>query len=229
MRDHHRDIADQKTCDYTEEKVINPSGHLFCTLLHELMTAKTRVISFECSPRNVMKIAQIKINNFRGVKSAELLLPDHVVFVGDNNTGKSTVLEAIDLVLGPERLHRISPIDEHDFYAGEYIGTERSTDLDKGRGGYRRLVRLNRSFISITISNGGTRRQTHFFKSHRQKRQINQRSFMHCAWALRGNTTQKKTVSSVRLSSCLLKEMKGQRIRSKLAINASVGSYSLEH
>ena len=70
-----------------------------------------------------MKIAQIKINNFRGVKSAELLLPDHVVFVGDNNTGKSTVLEAIDLVLGPERLHRISPIDEHDFYAGEYIGT----------------------------------------------------------------------------------------------------------
>ena len=71
-----------------------------------------------------MKIAQIKISNFRGIKSAELLLPDHVVFVGDNNTGKSTVLEAIDLVLGPDRLHRASPIDEHDFYAGEYIGTD---------------------------------------------------------------------------------------------------------
>lgn len=71
-----------------------------------------------------MKIAQIKISNFRGIKSAELLLPDHVVFVGDNNTGKSSVLEAIDLVLGPERLHRPSPIDEHDFYAGEYIGTD---------------------------------------------------------------------------------------------------------
>ncbi len=71
-----------------------------------------------------MKISQIKIHNFRGIKSAQLLLPDHVVFVGDNNTGKSTVLEAIDLVLGPERLRRPSPIDEHDFYAGEYIGTE---------------------------------------------------------------------------------------------------------
>ena len=71
-----------------------------------------------------MKIARIKINNFRGIKSAELLLPNHVVLVGDNNTGKSTVLEAIDLVLGPERLHRPSPIDEHDFYAGEYLGTE---------------------------------------------------------------------------------------------------------
>ncbi|MBU2856698.1 AAA family ATPase [Acidithiobacillus ferrooxidans] len=73
-----------------------------------------------------MKIARIKISNFRGIKSAELLLPDHVVFVGDNNTGKSTVLEAVDLVLGPERLNRPSPIDEHDFYAGEYIGTDES-------------------------------------------------------------------------------------------------------
>lgn len=71
-----------------------------------------------------MKIARIKISRFRGIKSAELLLPDHVVFVGDNNTGKSSVLEAIDLVLGPERLHRTSPIDEHDFYAGEYIGND---------------------------------------------------------------------------------------------------------
>jgi len=71
-----------------------------------------------------MRIARIKICNFRGIKSAELLLPEHVVFVGDNNTGKSSVLEAIDLVLGPERLRRPSPIDEHDFYAGEYLGTE---------------------------------------------------------------------------------------------------------
>lgn len=53
-----------------------------------------------------------------------MLLPRHVVFVGDNNTGKSTVLEAIDLVLGPERLQRPSPVDEHDFFAGEYLGSE---------------------------------------------------------------------------------------------------------
>ena len=71
-----------------------------------------------------MRIARIKICNFRGIKSAELHLPEHVVFVGDNNTGKSSVLEAIDLVLGPERLRRPSPIDEHDFYAGEYLGTD---------------------------------------------------------------------------------------------------------
>ena len=68
-----------------------------------------------------MKINRLKIGNFRGIKCADLLFPDHVVLIGDNNTGKSTVLEAIDLVLGPDRLSRRTPIDEHDFYQGRYL------------------------------------------------------------------------------------------------------------
>lgn len=68
-----------------------------------------------------MKISRLKIENFRGIKTAELLFPDHVVLIGDNNTGKSTILEAIDLVLGPDRLSRRPPIDEHDFYVGRYL------------------------------------------------------------------------------------------------------------
>ena len=68
-----------------------------------------------------MKISRLKIENFRGIKSADLLFPDHVVLLGDNNTGKSTILEAIDLVLGPDRLSRRPPIDEHDFYTGRYF------------------------------------------------------------------------------------------------------------
>ena len=71
-----------------------------------------------------MKIARIKIKNFRGIKDGEILFPDHVVLVGDNNSGKSTILEAIDLVLGPERLSKHPVIDEHDFYAGQYIDNE---------------------------------------------------------------------------------------------------------
>ena len=67
-----------------------------------------------------MYIARLQIKNFRGVKSGELLFNRHVALVGDNNSGKSTVLEAIDLVLGPERLARRPVVDEHDFYAGEY-------------------------------------------------------------------------------------------------------------
>ncbi len=68
-----------------------------------------------------MRITRIKIQNFRGILSGELQLPEHVVLVGDNNIGKSSVLESIDLVLGPERLSRRPVIDEHDFFAGQYI------------------------------------------------------------------------------------------------------------
>lgn len=68
-----------------------------------------------------MNICKVDISNFRGIKSASILLNGNVVFVGDNNTGKSTIFEAIDLVMGPDRLARHPIIDEHDFYAGEYI------------------------------------------------------------------------------------------------------------
>ncbi|MBQ6171439.1 MAG: AAA family ATPase [Clostridia bacterium] len=68
-----------------------------------------------------MEICRIKINNFRGIKTADVLLNGNAVLVGDNNSGKSTVFEAIDLVMGPDRIARHPVIDEHDFYAGEYL------------------------------------------------------------------------------------------------------------
>ncbi len=71
-----------------------------------------------------MRVTRIKIENFRGISKGELFFSDHTVLVGDNNTCKSTVLEAIDLVLGPERLSKRPVIDEHDFYAGHYLDSE---------------------------------------------------------------------------------------------------------
>ncbi|MER8473630.1 AAA family ATPase [Mesorhizobium sp. M1328] len=68
-----------------------------------------------------MHIARLDITNFRGVSAATLYLPKHAVLVGDNNTGKSTILEAIDLVMGPDRLARRPPVDEHDFFQGKYL------------------------------------------------------------------------------------------------------------
>lgn len=68
-----------------------------------------------------MEISRLNIENFRGIKSAEIFLSKHSVLIGDNNTGKTTTLEAIDLVLGPERLNRYPPIDEHDFYLSQYL------------------------------------------------------------------------------------------------------------
>jgi putative ATP-dependent endonuclease of OLD family len=68
-----------------------------------------------------MKIFEVAVENFRGIKSAKLKFPDHGVLIGDNNTGKSTIFEAIDLALGPDRLSKRPPVDEHDFYMGKYL------------------------------------------------------------------------------------------------------------
>jgi putative ATP-dependent endonuclease of the OLD family len=68
-----------------------------------------------------MKVVRLCISNFRGIKSAELLFDGHTLMVGTNNVGKSTICEALDLVLGPDRLNRFPPIDEFDFYNAEYL------------------------------------------------------------------------------------------------------------
>lgn len=76
-----------------------------------------------------MRIVKISIKNFRGIKDGEIYFPNHGVLVGDNNTGKSTILEAIDLALGPERMKYRPVIDEHDFYAGEYLAAENNIEI----------------------------------------------------------------------------------------------------
>lgn len=68
-----------------------------------------------------MKICKLEINNFRGVKKGVLYFNNHNLLVGKNNIGKSTICEALDLVLGPDRLSRMNAIDEYDFYNGEYL------------------------------------------------------------------------------------------------------------
>jgi putative ATP-dependent endonuclease of the OLD family len=67
-----------------------------------------------------VRVARLTIENYRGIKKADILLPKHGVLIGDNNTGKTTIMEALDLALGPDRLNRRPPIDEHDFFGGEY-------------------------------------------------------------------------------------------------------------
>lgn len=79
-----------------------------------------------------MRIETVSITNFRGISSATIRLPAHAVLIGDNNTGKSSVLEAIDLVLGPDRLFRRPPIDEHDFFQGLYLPPDAVASEDNG-------------------------------------------------------------------------------------------------
>lgn len=67
-----------------------------------------------------MRIQILDIKNFRGIASGHVIFKKHSLLVGGNNIGKSTVCEALELVLGPERLYHRPVIDEHDFYRGKY-------------------------------------------------------------------------------------------------------------
>jgi putative ATP-dependent endonuclease of the OLD family len=61
-----------------------------------------------------MHIARLKIEGFRGVKSADICLNKHTVLVGPNNSGKTTIIEALALLFGRDRLVR--RLTEHDFH-----------------------------------------------------------------------------------------------------------------
>lgn len=71
-----------------------------------------------------MRVRQLEIENFRGITKGRVVFQQHTLLVGGNNIGKSTVCEALELVLGPERLYRRPVIDEHDFSHGDYLGDD---------------------------------------------------------------------------------------------------------
>jgi putative ATP-dependent endonuclease of the OLD family len=76
-----------------------------------------------------MKVARLKIENFKGIKSATVCFSDHTLLVGPNNVGKSTICEALDLVLGPERLNQRPPVNEYDFYNALYLREDGKTPI----------------------------------------------------------------------------------------------------
>ncbi len=73
-----------------------------------------------------MKVANLYIKNFRCVKEASLLFDGHTLLIGGNNVGKSTICEALDMVLGPDRLNKFPPVEEFDFYNGKYLDEDGS-------------------------------------------------------------------------------------------------------
>ncbi len=68
-----------------------------------------------------MRVKKLSIENFRGIRKGEIEFADKTLLVGGNNSGKSTVCEALDLILGPERLLRRPIINEHDFINSQYL------------------------------------------------------------------------------------------------------------
>lgn len=62
-----------------------------------------------------MRIARLKIEGFRGASDADINLGRHTVLIGPNNSGKTTIIEALALLFGRDRLVR--RLTEHDFFA----------------------------------------------------------------------------------------------------------------
>jgi hypothetical protein len=60
-----------------------------------------------------MHVVRLKISGFRGVRSADIVLGRHATLVGPNNSGKTTIIEALALLFGRDRLVR--RLTEHDF------------------------------------------------------------------------------------------------------------------
>ena len=61
-----------------------------------------------------MRVRLLEIENFRGITTGRVVFRQHTLLIGGNNIGKSTVCEALELVLGPERMSRRPVVDEHD-------------------------------------------------------------------------------------------------------------------
>lgn len=77
-----------------------------------------------------MRICRLSIEHFRCIENAVLHFDGHTLFVGRNNVGKSTICEALELVLGPDRLNgRPQAVGEFDFYDAKYLSDDGQTAI----------------------------------------------------------------------------------------------------
>ena len=63
-----------------------------------------------------MKLTHLNIKNFRGINDLSLPLGDLCVFIGENNVGKSTILDAIRICLTSSYGRRRPTFDEYDYH-----------------------------------------------------------------------------------------------------------------
>ena len=63
-----------------------------------------------------MQLRRIEIENFRGITKLDLEIGDTTVLIGENNTGKTAVLDALKFALSSIRTRRGCVFDEYDFH-----------------------------------------------------------------------------------------------------------------
>jgi predicted ATP-dependent endonuclease of OLD family len=65
-----------------------------------------------------MRVVNLEIKGFRGIKEGIFNFDNENVLIGESNAGKSTIIEALSLVLGRDRMH-LRQLTEHDFYGSD--------------------------------------------------------------------------------------------------------------
>jgi putative ATP-dependent endonuclease of OLD family len=63
-----------------------------------------------------MYLSRLELENFRGIRSARMDLGETTVLIGENDSGKTTLLEAVCLVLSPLPESRKIVFKQRDFY-----------------------------------------------------------------------------------------------------------------
>lgn len=60
-----------------------------------------------------MRVLALDVHGFRGIPNGRLVWPDQVALIGPNGSGKSTIVDALSLVFGRQKL--VHELTEHDF------------------------------------------------------------------------------------------------------------------
>jgi putative ATP-dependent endonuclease of the OLD family len=70
-----------------------------------------------------MQVSKLEIRNFRGINEGSVRFAEHTVLLGPNNCGKTTIIEALALLFGRERM--IRQLTEHDFHGSNPAPADR--------------------------------------------------------------------------------------------------------
>ena len=73
-----------------------------------------------------MYLKEVTIKNFRSLKNVHISFDDTTILIGENNTGKSTILDAIRIGLN-KAIGRTS-FDDYDFYMDDKIKSPRDSE-----------------------------------------------------------------------------------------------------
>ena len=66
-----------------------------------------------------MRLRKIAIQNFRGLNKIELDLDDTTVLIGENNTGKTSILDAIRIGLGRTYSRKSATFEDYDYHLSD--------------------------------------------------------------------------------------------------------------